>query len=74
MITARIDEQLASVIQRADDFISILSKDMEQLSKSFNAIVEQSQVTTNQLLSPMHAQEISGKLQQSPIRETKLLK
>ena len=65
MMQDRVMEQNVSIVNRADEFISLLARDMEQLVQNFNAIAEQSAATTNQLLSPMHVREITGELRQS---------
>ena len=65
MMQDRIMEQNVSIINRADEFISMLAKDMEMLSQNFNAIAIQSAATTERLLSPMHVREITGELRQS---------
>ena len=65
MMQDRIMEQNVSIINRADEFISMLAKDMEELSQNFNAIAMQSAATTERLLSPMHVREITGELRQS---------
>lgn len=69
MMQDRVMEQNASIVNRADEFISMLAKDMEQLAQNFNAIAEQSAATTNRLLSPMQVREITGELRQSTSRE-----
>lgn len=65
MMQERVIDQNVSIVNRADEFISMLAKDMEQLSQNFNAIAIQSAATTERLLSPMQVREITGELRES---------
>ena len=65
MMQNRIMEQNVSIVNRADEFIAMLAKDMEQLSQNFNAIAEKAADAANDLLSPLHVREITGELRQS---------
>ncbi len=62
-------EQRTLIMNRASEFISLLVKDMEQLSQNFNTIALQSAATTERLLSPMHVREITGELRQNEITQ-----
>ena len=66
MLLKRIDALNESIVKRAEEFISFLGKDMEQLSQHFNAIADQTMANAERILSPMAGNEVAGILRKQP--------
>jgi hypothetical protein len=62
MMEGLVSEQAGMIVTRANEFLHVMTQDMQQLSQNFDAIAKEAVDMVKKQLSPLQVREISGAL------------